>query len=120
MVSGRWVRLGTSALTFLLLIATIFTPHVYDPKTDPPYAYYKKVVRDIDLEKDSLLIAHLGLNAGSGAYGFVYGINGSVDFLSFRLYAGFENGIGGVIPYTDTPLKANNNTIVAGLIYLIK
>lgn len=27
--------------------------------------------------------------------------------------------IGGVIPYTDTPLKANN-TIVAGLIYLIK
>lgn len=65
-------------------------------------------------------IAHLGLNAGSGAYGFVYGINGSVDFLSFRLYAGFENGIGGVIPYTDTPLKANNNTIVAGLIYLIK
>ena len=62
MVSGRWVGLGMSALSFLLLIATIFTPHVYDPKTDPPYAYYKKVVRDIDLEKDSLLIAHLGLN----------------------------------------------------------
>ena len=62
MVSGRWGRLGMSALAFLLLIATIFTPHVYDPKTDPPYAYYKKVVRDIDLQKDSLLIAHLGLN----------------------------------------------------------
>ena len=49
-------------LNFLLAIATFFTPRFYDPKTDPPYSYYKKVVRDIDLEKDSLLIAHLGLN----------------------------------------------------------
>ena len=62
-------------------------------------------------------IAHLGLNAGSGAYGFVYGINGSVDFLSFRLYANFGNGVGGVIPYEGTPLKANNKVLTLGLTY---
>ena len=28
-------------------------------------------------------LLHLGLSAGSGAYGFVYGFNGSVEFLSF-------------------------------------
>ncbi|MBO4416628.1 MAG: hypothetical protein J5801_00745 [Bacteroidales bacterium] len=65
-------------------------------------------------------IAHLGLNAGSGAYGFVYGVNGSVEFKSFRLYASYENGIGGVIPYGSTPLKANNKTLLFGLVYLIK
>ena len=65
-------------------------------------------------------IAHLGLSAGGGAYGFVYGANGSVEFQSFRLYAAYENGIGGVIPYEDIPLKANNNTLLIGLIYLIK
>lgn len=65
-------------------------------------------------------IAHLGINAGSGAYGFVYGAVGSVDFQSFRLYAAYENGVGGVIPYEGTPLKANNKTILLGLVYLIK
>ena len=65
-------------------------------------------------------IAHLGLNAGSGAYGFVYGVNGSVECHSFRLYASYENGIGGVIPYEGTPLKANNKTLLVGLVYLIK
>jgi hypothetical protein len=65
-------------------------------------------------------IAHLGLNAGSGAYGFVYGANGSVDLQSFRLYAAYENGIGGVIPYEGTPLKANNKTFLLGIVYLIK
>ena len=62
-------------------------------------------------------LAHLGLSAGSGTYGFVYGVNGSVEFHSFRLYAAFENGIGGVIPYEDTPLKANNQVLSLGLIY---
>ena len=64
--------------------------------------------------------AHLGLSAGSGAYGFVYGVTGSVEFLSFRLYAAYENGIGGVIPYEGTPLKANNKTILIGLVYLLR
>ncbi|MCR5018091.1 MAG: hypothetical protein K6A64_04780 [Bacteroidales bacterium] len=62
-------------------------------------------------------LARLGLSAGGSAYGFVYGIDGSVDFLSFRLYASFGNGIGGVIPYEDTPLKANNKVLTLGLTY---
>ena len=64
--------------------------------------------------------AHLGLSAGSGAYGFVYGVCGRIDLFSFRLYAIFENGVGGVIPYEGTPLKANNKTLLIGLEYLIK
>ena len=62
-------------------------------------------------------IGHLGLSAGGGTCGFVYGVNGFVDFLSFRLYASYENGIGGVIPYESTPLKANNQVLSLGLIY---
>ena len=65
-------------------------------------------------------LAHLGLSAGGGAYGFVYGVNASVEFKSFRLYAAYENGIGGTIPYESTPLKANNKTLLIGLVYLIK
>ncbi len=62
-------------------------------------------------------IARLELNAGSGACGFVYGINGSVDFLRFSLYASYENGTGGVIPYEGIPLKANNKQFTIGLTY---
>lgn len=65
-------------------------------------------------------ICKVEVNAGGGAHGFVYGARGSVDFLSFRLYAGFENGAGGVIPYEDIPLKANNKFLSLGLMYLIK
>lgn len=65
-------------------------------------------------------LAQLGLSAGGGAYGFVYGAKGSVEFQSFRLYAAYENGIGGVIPYENTPLKPNNNTLLIGLTYLIQ
>jgi len=65
-------------------------------------------------------LLHLGMNAGSGEYGFVYGVNGSLEFLSFKVYASFANGTGGVIPYEGTPLKANNKTLSVGLIYLIK
>ena len=62
-------------------------------------------------------LARIALSAGSGAFGFVYGVSGSVDFLSFRLYASYENGIGGVIPYEDIPLKANNKFLTFGLTY---
>ena len=62
-------------------------------------------------------VVHLGVSAGTGAYGFVYGIKGSVDFLSFRLYANYGNGIGGVIPYENTPLQANNKVLTLGLTY---
>lgn len=71
------------------------------------------------LSLDFPRVAHLGLSAGSGAYGFVYGVCGSVDFCSFRLYAAYENGIGGVMPYSSTPLKANNNVVTLGLAYLL-
>ena len=62
---------------------------------------------------------HLGASAGGGAYGFVYSANGSIEIHSFRLYAAYENGIGGVIPYEGTPLKANNKIIRIGLEYLL-
>ena len=65
-------------------------------------------------------VASLYASAGSGAYGFVYNVSGSVNFLSFKLYASFGNGIGGYVPYEDIPLKANSLSLVAGLIYLIK
>ena len=64
-------------------------------------------------------VAHIGASAGSGAYGFVYGACGSVDFCSFRLYVACENGIGGVMPYSSTPLKANNKVFTLGLTYLL-
>ena len=65
-------------------------------------------------------IANLGLSAGGGAHGFVYSASGSLEFKPFRIYAAYENGVGGVIPYEDIPLKANNKTLLIGLIYLIK
>ena len=47
----------------LILFTYKVTPTFYNPKYDPPYPYYKKIVRQIsDLPDDSLLIAHLGLN----------------------------------------------------------
>lgn len=64
-------------------------------------------------------VAHLALNAGYGAEGVVYGALASVDFLSFRLYARYENGIGGVVPYENIPLKANHKLLSLGLIYLL-
>lgn len=48
-----------------LCLAVITAPasvQAYDPALDPPYAYYRQVVRHIELPDDSLLIAHLGLN----------------------------------------------------------
>lgn len=47
----------------LALFALLFlTPRLYDKKRDPPYDYYKRIVEPIELDNDSLLIAHLGLN----------------------------------------------------------
>ncbi|MCR4823530.1 MAG: hypothetical protein K5873_11740 [Treponema sp.] len=51
-----------SLLSLLLLAGLFFTPRVYNPKNDPPYAYYRKVVSKIQLPADNLLIAHLGIN----------------------------------------------------------
>ena len=46
----------------VLLCAAWLSPRVYDPRKDPPFAYYRAVVSGIALDEDSLLIAHLGLN----------------------------------------------------------
>lgn len=52
--------LGCAALLCIALCA--LSPRVYDSECDPPYEYYRKLVSRIELEKDTLLIAHLGLN----------------------------------------------------------
>ena len=71
------------------------------------------------LSLDSPGLGHLGLSAGGSSCGFVYGVQGSLEFLSFKLYASFENGVGGVIPYENTPLKANNKLFSIGLTYIL-
>lgn len=71
------------------------------------------------LSLDSQGLAHLGLSAGGSSCGFVYSVQGSLEFLSFKLYASFENGVGGVIPYENTPLKANNKLFSIGLTYIL-
>lgn len=47
---------------FLYYALYNFTPDFYDRESDPPYNRYRNIVRDIELDDDSLLIAHLGLN----------------------------------------------------------
>ena len=47
---------------FLYYALYNFTPDFYDCESDPPYNRYRNIVRDIELDDDSLLIAHLGLN----------------------------------------------------------
>lgn len=60
-----WTSIKTVSLLGLCIVffvAMFFTPKVYDPRLDPPFEYYKKVAEKIQLEDDTLLIAHLGLN----------------------------------------------------------
>ena len=60
-----WSAVKTVSLLGLCVaffVAMFFTPKVYDPRLDPPFEYYKKVAEKIQLEDDTLLIAHLGLN----------------------------------------------------------
>ena len=56
-------------------------------------------------------------NAGYGDYGPVYGAALSLGIRCFRLYVGLQNGFGGTVPYSGTPLKANNKTLTIGLTY---
>lgn len=56
---------GLYAFVLFIFIALSFkikSNEVYNPKKDPPYEYYKKLVSKINLPDTSLLIAHLGLN----------------------------------------------------------
>ncbi len=55
-------RILFSVLNTVLFFLLFFTHKNYNPKNDPPFGYYRKVVEKIELPDDSLLIAHLGLN----------------------------------------------------------
>lgn len=65
-LTPRWNTFAKIALIVLCVISYCFafehTPDLYNPDSDPPYGRYRKIVRDIELDDDSLLIAHLGLN----------------------------------------------------------
>ena len=62
-LSDRIKIIASCTTAILLISASIFlTPKIYNPRHDPPYKYYKSVVKNIELNDDSLLIAHLGLN----------------------------------------------------------
>lgn len=65
-------------LNVLLLCAVPITRRIYDPEFDPPYQYYKSVVRSVDLDDDSLLIAHLGLNH---VYTYEKGLKDALNWL---------------------------------------
>lgn len=56
-------------------------------------------------------------NAGGGEHGAVWGAALNVAFKKFRLTAAYCDGFGGTIPYTSTPLKANNKMLTIGLTY---
>ncbi len=56
-------------------------------------------------------------NWGRGAFGPVWGAAASLHVLRFRLHAGLENGFGGTIPYTSTPLQANLKALTVGVTY---
>ncbi len=62
---------------------------------------------------------YLGISAdgGYGSYGPVYGLALNAKLWNFRLTAAVSNGFGGTIPYTSTPLKANNKIVTLGLTY---
>lgn len=56
-------------------------------------------------------------NIGRGDYGMVWGAALTVGIHKFHLNAGIQNGFGGTIPYSSTPLKANNKCLTVGLTY---
>lgn len=71
-------KIACSLLSLSLLAGLFFTPRVYNPKKDPPYSYYKKVVSKIQLPSDTLLIAHLGLNH---VYTYYNGLKDALNWL---------------------------------------
>jgi hypothetical protein len=60
--SGKTVRVAYAATLGGAAFLCALSPRIYDPARDPPYDYYRKVASRIELGKDTLLIAHLGLN----------------------------------------------------------
>ena len=56
-------------------------------------------------------------DGGTGNYGAVYGFAVNARVHRFRITVGQNNGTGGTVPYTSTPLKANNKITTVGLTY---
>ena len=56
-------------------------------------------------------------NGGVGSYGPVWGLALNAAVKRFRLTVGYNDGFGGTVPYTSTPLKANNKVVTVGLTY---
>lgn len=61
-VKSAFIVIYCFCVAFLIFLLVFKTHCFYDPKKDPPYKYYRQVVKDIELSDDSLLIVHLGLN----------------------------------------------------------
>lgn len=56
-------------------------------------------------------------NLGTGSYGMVWGMAGSLKWRQFRFHLGLENGFGGSSPDSRRPLKANNKFLSLGIAY---
>lgn len=56
-------------------------------------------------------------DAGMGAFGPVWGMAVSVKMGPFCLTTSLQDGFGKKVPYTRSPLKANNRTVTIGLTY---
>ena len=79
--TGHFDRLNDRIICVVCLIlfaVLFFTPRAYYPEHDPPYLYYKTVVSSIELDSDSLLIAHLGLNH---VYTYEKGLKDALNWL---------------------------------------
>ena len=47
----------------------------------------------------------------------VFGLAASVKYHRFNITAGWEDGFGGTLRYSRTPIKRNFRTVVVGLTY---
>lgn len=56
-------------------------------------------------------------NLGYGTRGMVFGLAASVQFYRFQLTAAWEDGFGGTLAYSRTPLQPNFRTLSVGLTY---
>ena len=56
-------------------------------------------------------------NVGTGDFGMVYGAAITAGIQRFHINAGLQNGFVKTMPYSSTPLKANNKVINVGLTY---
>ena len=70
-----------------------------------------------NLEAAPLDWLDLSGNIGTGSFGPVFGLAAAVRVLNFRINAGLQNGFGGTVPYTSTPLQANSKTVTIGVTY---